>query len=814
MKKSGASSPDHHGSGPGLEPDNSTADAELLKTGIGRRWFGPRSMPYLLIALVCTFCHGFILTNDGPIWDGWYWANWLTNRNWPAMVEYTSAQGLPYTLWAFAPFAYVPNMIPAGMWASFLCLIIEGILVFELALRLAPLTRAEALSLSLLALALPLFSAAQDFPVFGLIVFRMLFLVAALLATLATETRGSRHWVLRVLALAGFYFSCTTNGALIVYYGGFYLLLLLRDWRDGQGTFKSARGFIFRYPDFFLLPPAVYAARLLFIPQFGWYENYNKVSADLGQFGANLWSFFENVVYFHAEKSVLWPFEHPVVTLMLFAAAGLCVRFLPSKTWGRRSGIASIHFAWFGALFLSLAVFPLAIAGKYFAPNPTGELSRHCMLTSIPLAILLFGLIRSVLFVGRNTSSRWMFPIVGCAVVVFGSQVLPVYLSERAEWIFNRSLLHNARRNPVVRESSVIFWRPFSTVFEDIYGIYGVASEFGGLTRFVTSRVPSNQNFFLPMEIDRYLLSTSIIPNEYRLVNPSGQQVLLKAERKGEQAGAWQLAWHYLSLRWFGTTTELDTFLTSLCTVEATVLKPASPFALGPPAQPPEPPPASGPKGDFTNGAGIRFVFLPWGWWAAKFETTQAQYGRVMGANPSMFKDPSRPVECVSWNDATEFCRRLTQSERDAGRLPAGLVYRLPTAEEFERLLAEGTLANTVTSTQEIQWHTQPVGTRPPNSLGLHDVVGNVWEWCEDWWDQSHRLKVSKGASWVNVPGELTSYRGAGPPTDWLVAGTIERLQGPIRKDYPDQAFWDRGFRVVIAKPVPDPMPALSAAAK
>lgn len=139
-----------------------------------------RKLPYSLIALVTIYCHGFILTNDGLIWDDWYWFDWLRNHNWAPMLEYTRAQGLPFTLWAFAPLAFFPDIVAAGMWASFLCLLLEGILLHELAVRLALLPRGEALCLTLIAQALPLFSAAQDFPVVGLIFFRMLFFVASL----------------------------------------------------------------------------------------------------------------------------------------------------------------------------------------------------------------------------------------------------------------------------------------------------------------------------------------------------------------------------------------------------------------------------------------------------------------------------------------------------------------------------------------------------------------------------------------------------------------------------------------------------------
>src|SRR5262249_2472901 len=141
--------------------------------------------------------------------------------------------------------------------------------------------------------------------------------------------------------------------------------------------------------------------------------------------------------------------------------------------------------------------------------------------------------------------------------------------------------------------------------------------------------------------------------------------------------------------------------------------------------------------GSFVNANRMDMVQLPGGWWAARFETVQFQYEKIMGTNPSMFQDPFRPVECVSWNDATEFCRRLTESEGADGKLPAGHVYRLPTESEFAEMAEASSSANAVTSSDGLRWATEPAGSLRPNALGLHDVIGNVWEWCLDWHDSS-----------------------------------------------------------------------------
>jgi formylglycine-generating enzyme required for sulfatase activity len=137
------------------------------------------------------------------------------------------------------------------------------------------------------------------------------------------------------------------------------------------------------------------------------------------------------------------------------------------------------------------------------------------------------------------------------------------------------------------------------------------------------------------------------------------------------------------------------------------------------------------------------------------YEVTQDEYRKVMATNPSRFSAQGRdrekvadqdtrrfPVENVSWDDAVEFCRRLSElpAERRAGR-----VYRLPTEAEWEYACRGGaptsepyhfgktlTAAQANTGDAELG-RTTSVGSYPPNGYGLHDMHGNVWEWCQDW---------------------------------------------------------------------------------
>jgi len=157
-------------------------------------------------------------------------------------------------------------------------------------------------------------------------------------------------------------------------------------------------------------------------------------------------------------------------------------------------------------------------------------------------------------------------------------------------------------------------------------------------------------------------------------------------------------------------------------------------FTMGSPADEPERHQAEGPRQQVT---------LTQGFWLGKTEVTQAQYETITGVNPSTFVTAGKdaPVERVSWFDAMAFCRKLTERERAAGRLPDGYVYTLPTEAQWEYACRAGTTGAYAGEPEAMAWHsnnsggtTHPVGLKRPNTWGFHDMSGNVLEWCLDWW--------------------------------------------------------------------------------
>ena len=229
-------------------------------------------------------------------------------------------------------------------------------------------------------------------------------------------------------------------------------------------------------------------------------------------------------------------------------------------------------------------------------------------------------------------------------------------------------------------------------------------------------------------------------------------------------------------------------------------------------------------------------VTISHGFWMGKYEVTQAEYQAVVGSNPSYFRNGIdgknnggtgstitnellHPVEGVSWNDATNYCALRTQQERAAGLILKNYLYRLPTESEWEYACRAGTttafylgsslhsgqanfhgqseydaLLGTVKNTNGIYLGiTTPVGSYAPNPWGLYDMIGNVFEWCQDWYD------VYPGGSVFDpqgpASGSLRVIRGGGWYSDaWY-------CRSAIRSYYcaPGDRCGLIGFRVVLA---------------
>jgi formylglycine-generating enzyme required for sulfatase activity len=181
-----------------------------------------------------------------------------------------------------------------------------------------------------------------------------------------------------------------------------------------------------------------------------------------------------------------------------------------------------------------------------------------------------------------------------------------------------------------------------------------------------------------------------------------------------------------------------------------------------------------------------------------KYPITQEQYQEVMGNNPSHFKNnPQNPVENVSWDDAEDFCQKLSQL--------TGKTYRLPTEAEWEYACRAGTTTDYYFGDNDNQlgdyaWYdgnsnntTHPVGQKKPNAWGLYDMSGNVWEWCED--------SCLRGGSWGYFPDFCRSaIRRPGNRRDHRYGNFGFRVVcvDLDREGADSPRFWDKADRLMM----------------
>jgi formylglycine-generating enzyme required for sulfatase activity len=210
-------------------------------------------------------------------------------------------------------------------------------------------------------------------------------------------------------------------------------------------------------------------------------------------------------------------------------------------------------------------------------------------------------------------------------------------------------------------------------------------------------------------------------------------------------------------------------------------------------------------------------VTLTKGFYMGKYPVTQGEYLSMMSTNPSYFNtnngfalDLTRPVEEVTWINATNYCARLTQQEQIAGHLPTGWVYRLPTESEREYACRGGTSTRFsygddpgYTHLADYAWFfdnsagtTHPVGQKLANPWGLYEVHGDLSEWCQDWYADYPEGSVTDPHGPASATWRV--YRGGSYDLPGRYCRSAQRYY-----DDPSSNFDYVGFRIVLAQAPP-----------
>jgi formylglycine-generating enzyme required for sulfatase activity len=202
-------------------------------------------------------------------------------------------------------------------------------------------------------------------------------------------------------------------------------------------------------------------------------------------------------------------------------------------------------------------------------------------------------------------------------------------------------------------------------------------------------------------------------------------------------------------------------------------------------------------KEAYENEKPVHEVCLD-GFWIGKYEVTQGQWKKIMGNNPSWFKSGDNyPVETVSWNDAKDFISKLNQQSKK--------VFSLPTEAQWEYAARSGGKNQKYAGGDDIDkfaWYnsnsgnkTHAVGTKAPNDLGIYDMSGNVWEWCEDVYDEKAYEKHERNNPVITSGSSVRVFRGG----SWLNFPRHVRAANRRRRT-PDDRDNDLGFRLCLSQ--------------
>lgn len=244
---------------------------------------------------------------------------------------------------------------------------------------------------------------------------------------------------------------------------------------------------------------------------------------------------------------------------------------------------------------------------------------------------------------------------------------------------------------------------------------------------------------------------------------------------------------------------------------------PPGTFVIGSPRSEPERRP----------GENQKEVTLTKGFWIAKYEATQGQWKSIAGALPGELtaelpEGDNYPVGNVNFAEAEEFCRKLTERARQVGTLPVDWEFRLPTEAQWEYAARAGTttataFGDTLSSYQAnfkgrsyngaeqgpALGHATEVGSYPANAWGIHDMHGNTYEWCRDWYHINYPggvdpdLHDAMSTATQSEFGVISrSRRGGGWGDDGWPCRSAFRLRFE-----PERRYDHIGFRVVVVRP-------------
>jgi hypothetical protein len=514
--------------------------------------------PYLLIGVMALLSHGLLLLNDGMYWDGWLLDNHLAQSDWGEVNKWATDSGMPaigYFYWGLK----LIGLVSFYKILAFISLLVAALLVFRICIESQWFTRLEATGIALLSLVYPAYQTTVELSTFRYLVFycMFLFVILQLWKTVRVETPLVLTLWRRILLLVLLFISFNLNSLLVFY---FPLLLTVFWGLKRSHAHLSWAEVLKRYLpgklDFIALPFIFFAIKNIFSPTSGVYANYNKLNLSPGSIGAHAGNYVENALIGQFDAALSGLLNHPLALLLLFALTYLAyAKYQPETTAATDStpvvppeDAPAIQPILFAGLLLASAIFPYAAVGQ--SPTPEGWSSRHALLASLPVALLVVGLLRPMwaLFADRPRGAmdgRFVALLIGALLLAaFSLSTISTYVSWQARAVKDRAIISVLAATPILKDISV-FWvdDQYPLGGERLYRFYEWAGMFkkawGG-----ESRIGFQVQAYNPQSLATYMefYSKSNLLSEF---DPTGCQAGLTIRPNVGNYSETELVWNY-----------------------------------------------------------------------------------------------------------------------------------------------------------------------------------------------------------------------------------------------------------------------------
>ena len=548
------------------------SETELLTAGhfsaVDRCTGAVRFLPYLTIGIVGVLAHGLLLISDTRIWDGWLIENWIREGHWDYLRRFFSEVGMPIHFFIHRPFGIWPNPNLAYKVFSFCCIVSSGLLTFQVLKASRFVGTNEALLTAVIAMTFPGIQTAGEGSVFPYLFCYTLFLLGSWIALRAEGMPLGKHIPARIAACVFFFISFDTN-SLLVYYLGFFLLLVLSEQRRrGRSWFQIPWDFLWKRADYFVLPFVFWEWKQRFTPRHGFYSDYNTPHFS----GAGCLSGFKRLI----EVVIVPPFVEPVIAVFVVVTIVLVLAWFRPVPAGRLLSSQTNTFALglFGILLLVFGAFPYIAVRQRFVSHGWG--TNYSLLIPLPLALLTLTAVRFLFRNPKLRASTLLLPLFVTLIAGFVLQWVQNYVAWQAMGVKERSVFYHLLKIPGARNYSVLEIRNEFIIpktlnwYPPSVWTYQFASAFGDAKRLVFEKPQGNPaphpQPYTPSEIKEMIVATTV-PYALEEIDPQGQQAILTIRQGPLQQTPVQLALHYWLYR-FVQPSKLENFLNQITQIE------------------------------------------------------------------------------------------------------------------------------------------------------------------------------------------------------------------------------------------------------